>query len=372
MMNQLFITENKSKYMYMIFEYYSLYYKLLEIIIAYFLLGTAKENTSKTWENRDTKRQEEIERYINIHYMKSLSLEEIADEFYISKGYLSKYFTRSFGMSFSVYLKELRLKHAMSDLLYTNKPITQISFDNGFSGSSFFNRAFKEKYQKNPSDIRNEFRRNKNDIKDDKDTHLIHQRLSKLLSDEKGIIVSNISKGKNRFSVLECKPMHQCWNSLINIGSAADILRTDIQSHILILSKYIKFKYARFWAPFSEELLLDVNSKRDNYNFFRFDQVIDNLLDNELKPFIVFEPKLERINEDIDLVIIKAQHETVVNDISSWRSIISAIIKHIVQKYGIEEIETWKFELPYGVYCLKDMATVEGYLELYGIIGYYW
>lgn len=375
LMNQLFAAENKHKYTYMVFEYYSLYYKLLEIIIAYFLLGTTELNTPKTWKNRDTKRHEELERYISIHYMEPLSLEEVADEFYMSKSYLSKYFTRSFGMSFSIYLKELRLKHAMSDLLYTNKPITQISFDNGFSGSSFFNRAFKEKYQKNPSDIRNEFRNKKSDIEDNDDTELVHQRLSKILGDEKGIIVSNISKGTNHFSVLECRPMHQCWNSLINVGSAADILRTDIQSHILILSKYIKFKYARFWAPFSEELLLDVNSRRDNYNFLRFDQVIDSLLDNELKPFIVFEPKLERINEDINSVIIKAQHETVVNDISSWRSIISAMMKHIVQKYGIEEIETWKFELPYGVYYLKNKPSVEGYLQLYetvtDIIGEY-
>lgn len=134
------------------------------------------------------------------------------------------------------------------------------------------------------------------------------------------------------------------------------------------MSKYINFKYARFWGPFSQELLLDVNSKRDNYNFLRLDQVIDSLLENGLKPFIVFEPKLERINEDIDSVIIKAQHETVINDISSWRSIISAMIKHIVQKYGIEEMETWKFELPYGVYCLKDQPSIGGYLQLYDTI----
>lgn len=368
MINQLFAAENVSKYTYMVFESYSLYYKLLEIITAYFLLGTNTHNKSPKWENRAVKRKEEIERYIGIHYMEALSLEEIAEEFYISKTYLSKYFARSFGMPFSVYLKELRLKHAMSDLLYTNKPITQISFDNGFSGSSFFNRAFKEKYQKNPSDIRNEFRENKSEVEIKEDIDLIHNRLSKLLSDERGMIVSSSSEEKNLFSALECEPMNQCWNFLINIGSAADILKTDIQSHILILSKYINFKYARFWGPFSEELLLDVNSKRDNYNFLRFDQVIDSLLENELKPFIVFEPKLERINEDINSVIIKAQHETMINDISSWKSIISAMMKHIVQKYGIEELETWKFELPYGVYYLKEQPSVEGYLQLYGTI----
>ena len=40
-------------------------------------------------------------------------------------------------MSFSAYLRQVRLSHAMSELLYTNKAILQIALDNGFSSISF-------------------------------------------------------------------------------------------------------------------------------------------------------------------------------------------------------------------------------------------
>lgn len=365
LLNKLFADEDDSKYSYLIFEYHALYYKLLETVVAYFLEGNSRCSQMGKSENKDTQRLEEIEKYLNIHYMEMITLEDVSAELFLSKGYLSKYFTRTFGTTFSSYLKELRLKHAMSDLLYTETPITQIALDNGFSGSSFFNRVFKEKYKKNPSEIRSEFHRKRNNIQKNEDTAMIRQRLNRLLETEEGIIVSGVSGRNYCFSVTDRKPIEQCWNSLINIGSAADILRTDIQSHILILSKYTKFKYARFWAPFSEEMLLDVNSNRNNYNFLRLDQTIDSLLENGLKPFMVFEPKLERINENLDSVIIKAQHETVIYEIRSWRRIISAMFAHIVEKYGIEEMEQWKFELPYGVYHLKDRALVNGYMELF-------
>lgn len=365
LMNQLAVSENPEKRTCMIFEYYSLYYKVLEIITSFFLVGTTGQMISKQQDDRNLERCEQIERYIKIHYMEPISLEEMANKFYISKEYFSKYFTNHFGMPFSLYLKQLRLKQAMGDLLYTNKTITQISFDNGFSGSSFFNRAFKEKYQKSPSDIRKEFGENRKDVQNKEDAERIIQRLNKLLSDETGVVVSELSNGDNSFSVINTEPMKQCWKSLVNIGSAADILKTDIQSHILILSKYINFHYARFWNPFSEELLLDTNNEQDNYNFLRFDQVIDTLLSNGLKPFIVFEPKLERINKNIDTVIVKAKHENVIENICSWKSIINATIQHIALKYGIEEMEQWKFELPYEGYQLKNKPAKEGYLQLY-------
>lgn len=364
---QLYVLEDESKYVHMVFDYYSLYYKLMETLITYFMVGNQK-GTAGGAPKRVSERKEAIERYINIHYMEAVTLEAISSELYISTNYLSKFFVQSFGMSFSKYLKELRLRHAMSDLLFTGKSITQISFDNGFSGSSFFNRTFREKYGKSPTEMRKDFQKNKDKVQTKEETEQIHQRLNRLLTGEKKMTVPAASHGKNCFSVSHFEPMEHCWNLLINIGSAADIFRTDIQTHMMILSKHSRFKYARFWAPFSEELLLDINSRENDYNFLRLDRVIDRLLDYGMKPFIVFEPKLERINEDVNTVIIKSRHNMIVDDITKWRNMISAMIRHIVQKYGVEELEQWRFELPYGVYTLRDEAPIDGYMHLFKTI----
>lgn len=364
MLNQLYIEEDKIKYSYLVFESYSLYYKLLETVVAYFIEGgNGHLGQSMDPLNKDLKRKEEIERYLNLNYMEAISLDDISKELFISKGYLSKYFIRCFGMSFSQYLKELRLRHAVIDLQYTKKTITQISFDNGFSSSSFFNRAFREKFKKNPSEIRSELLNESETSIQVENNELIHERLNKWLAGEaqpSGVVEQ---KERTSFSVSESVYSESCWNNVINIGSASDILRTDMQEHIKILSKY--FKYARFWDPFSERMLLDVNGDQENCNFLRLDQVIDSLLDVGMKPFILFEPKLERINSDINSVIIKSEHRTTINDIDSWKKIISALMKHWVQKYGKEELEQWKFELSYGVYRLKDKEPLDSFMELF-------
>ena len=365
-LNQLYVEEDEHKYSYLVFEYYSLYYKLLETLAACFVEGYPALQEQKICSNKNAGRREEIERYLNIHYMEPISLEEVSRELYISKGYLSKYFSQSFGITFSQYLKELRLKHAMSDVLYTDHPITQIAMDNGFSGSSFFNRTFREKFQKNPTEVRSEFLKKSRAYAADEDKEEIQMRVKKLLDKADDPVAGKEQKHRFSFSALSSYPINHCWNSLINIGSASEVLRSDMQSHIMILSKYVR--YARFWDPFSEEMLLDVNSDSGNYNFLRLDQVLDSLISNGMKPFIVFEPKLERVNEGIDSVIIKAVHETDIDDIRSWKNIVTAFIRHIIQKYGIDEIEQWKFELTYGVYQLKGMDPVESYLMLFKVL----
>lgn len=365
-LNQLFVEEDEKKYSYLVFEHYSLYYKLLETIAAYFLEGSLAESRQKDSGYKNTARREEIERYLNVHYMEPVSLDDVSDELFISKGYLSKYFVSCFGITFSRYLKELRLKNAMSDLLYTDKPVTQIAFDDGFSGSSFFNRTFREKYGKSPTEARNEFLKKRGPDTAGGQKKDIHKRLKKLLDLPDEPVPAAGEKREFRFSVKNGQPVTCCWNLLVNIGSASEVLRTDMQQHIMILGRYIR--YARFWDPFSEEMLLDVNNSCGNYNFLRIDQVLDSLLQNGMKPFIVFEPKLERVNEGIDSVIIKAKHKTVIEDIRFWKNIVTAFVRHVMRKYGIEEAEQWKFELTYGVYQVRGMDPVESYLALFQIL----
>lgn len=366
-LDQLYANEQK-KYSYLIFEYYSLYYKLLETMVAYFLNGDSEKTPKGTDWDKNKERRRTIEKYINIHYMEQISLEDIAQEMYLSTGYFSRFFTHCFGMTFSQYLKEIRLKYAMSDLLYTDKPVTQIAMDNGFSGSSFFNRAFRDKFGKNPTEVRNGFRQkdslaNEDDLITKGNETDVHDRVKKLLDMDSTPTVSEEKKQKYKYSTVAVQEFTPCWNSVINVGSAAEVLRTDAQAHIMILSKY--FLYARFWDPFSEEMLLDVNRYQENYNFSRLDQVFDSLLKCGMKPFIVLEPKVERVNEAIDSVIIKTAHNTVIDDIGTWKNIIHSFIRHIIQKYGIEEVGQWKIELTYEVYQLRDMDPKESYIELF-------
>ena len=364
-LNQSYVAQNEDEYSYLIFDYYSQYYKLLETIVSFFLSDHAG-STHQEGKRGNAERMAQIERYLNVHYADAVSLDQIADELFLSKGYLSRFFTQSFGMTFSQYFKELRLRRAMSDLLYTDKPITQVAFDNGFTSSSFFNRSFREKYRKNPSEVRREFTGNETGRQQkDKAKTDLSERVNRLL-DSDGRPIREISREQlYHYSAADSTPMTQIWNYMTNVGSASDLLELDTQEHLSILAKSIHFSYARFWDPFSRELHLGANEFRDKYNFHRLDQVLDSLLAIGIRPFIAFEPKLDRINEQIGTVHIRNAQEKTIQSVEAWTSIVSAFVKHIVQKYGIDEVEQWIFEIPLGIYEIKGMDPIEGYTALF-------
>ena len=64
------------------------------------------------------------------------------------------FFKKNYGMSFADYLTNVRLHHAVDQLLYTDIPITRIVYDNGFSSVALFNKAFKKEYGETPSAVR--------------------------------------------------------------------------------------------------------------------------------------------------------------------------------------------------------------------------
>ena len=62
--------------------------------------------------------------------MEKVSLADIAGALYLSETYFSKYIKQKFGMTFVEYLNEIRIRHAVEDLLYTEHSLTRIAMDN--------------------------------------------------------------------------------------------------------------------------------------------------------------------------------------------------------------------------------------------------
>ena len=58
--------------------------------------------------------------YMEKNYDQMITLEEVANKYFLSTSYLSRYFKQKMGMGFSRYLMNIRLRHSMKDLLYTD------------------------------------------------------------------------------------------------------------------------------------------------------------------------------------------------------------------------------------------------------------
>lgn len=86
----------------------------------------------------------EIVRYINDHYMEELSLHLLADRFYVSPYYLSRFFKEATGFSFVEYVNSVRIKEAKKLLEHTSMKVNQIAGKVGFGSVTHFGRVFKE------------------------------------------------------------------------------------------------------------------------------------------------------------------------------------------------------------------------------------
>lgn len=87
--------------------------------------------------------------YISSHYEESLSLESLADQFYISKYHLSHEFNRQVGTSVHRYIQKKRLLIAR-DLLAQGKKPSEVWSPCGFGDYTGFYRAFKAEYGTTP------------------------------------------------------------------------------------------------------------------------------------------------------------------------------------------------------------------------------
>ena len=140
-------------------EFYSLEYGSRLCAYGQFLqfmvqLNRMALNTRKTQgaEQQLSELTQNVLKYIAEHLAEPLSLDELADRFYVSKYYLSHAFTREVGVSVYRYLMMRRLLLARQ-LLLAGEPAGQVCRSCGFSDYTSFYRAFKSEYGIAPRDF---------------------------------------------------------------------------------------------------------------------------------------------------------------------------------------------------------------------------
>lgn len=89
--------------------------------------------------------------YINEHYVEDLSLDFLANRFFVSKYHLSREFSHLVGCSVHQYIIQKRLDMA-KQMMSAGLPVSEVYQHCGFGDYSNFYRAFKGKYRISPRD----------------------------------------------------------------------------------------------------------------------------------------------------------------------------------------------------------------------------
>jgi len=142
------------------------------------------------------------------------------------------------------------------------------------------------------------------------------------------------------------KPFVHFWEHTVGSGHAPLALRADWQSQLRQCHSELGFRHVRFHALLSEgmETLLCEEDKL-LYSFFNADQVFDFLLSIGMKPFVELSFMPRTLASGSTTVFRYAANVTPPKDYDQWASLISKLATHWIERYGVNEVREWFFEV---------------------------
>lgn len=95
-----------------------------------------------------------IRDYLDEHFTEKISLDALAERFFISKFYLTRVFKEQFGVSINTYLLNKRITKAKQLLRFSNEKLEDIGYRCGLGAPHYFSRVFKQVEGITPSEFR--------------------------------------------------------------------------------------------------------------------------------------------------------------------------------------------------------------------------
>jgi xylan 1,4-beta-xylosidase len=144
-------------------------------------------------------------------------------------------------------------------------------------------------------------------------------------------------------------PFPHYWEQMFGSGRAVLTLRESYRNDIRAVKQVADFRYVRFHAILHDELGVYDLDEHGNpvYNFSYVDQVYDGLLKNEVRPFveISFMPRKLAFNPDALHPFWYKPNVSPPKSMEAWDALITHFIQHLVDRYGINEVANWYFEV---------------------------
>jgi xylan 1,4-beta-xylosidase len=143
-------------------------------------------------------------------------------------------------------------------------------------------------------------------------------------------------------------PLPHFWEQMFGSGRANLSLREDYRIDLRTVKTATDFKYVRFHAILDDENDVYSEDAQGNpvYNFSYVNQIYDGLLQNGVRPYVEISFMPEALAAKLDYQGFR--YKPVVSPPKSyakWDALITAFAQHLVNRYGIDEVSKWYFEV---------------------------
>ncbi len=145
------------------------------------------------------------------------------------------------------------------------------------------------------------------------------------------------------------QPFPHFWETTFGSGRAILSLRESYRRDLRSVKRITAMKYVRFHAILHDEVGLYDEDREGNpaYNFSYVDQIYDGLLEDGVRPFVElsFMPRKLAANPNLLQSFWYKPCVSPPKDWNRWEDLIRRFAQHLVDRYGIEELSRWHFEV---------------------------
>ena len=144
-------------------------------------------------------------------------------------------------------------------------------------------------------------------------------------------------------------PFPHFWEKMFGSERGIVTLRESYRNDLRETKRITGFEYVRFHAIFHDEVGLydEAASGKPLYNFSYVDQIYDGLLENKVRPFIELSFMPKKLTSDPNALhpFWYKQNVAPPKDWDRWAQLIEAFTRHLVERYGEDEVAQWYFEV---------------------------
>lgn len=168
------------------------------------------------------------------------------------------------------------------------------------------------------------------------------------------------------------------WKFCIGSCHAATALREDYRQMLRQCRQELGFRYLRFHGLFQDDMSVLRKSLTGEYvmSFSNIDNIFDFLLSIGMKPFVEIGFMPDCLKSADETIFHYKANVTPPKDEAVWIDLIDCFIKHIIERYGRDEVRQWFFEIWNEPNLGKETGfkggrfwsgTMEDYFRLYTI-----
>ncbi|WP_096439631.1 GH39 family glycosyl hydrolase [Alteribacter populi] len=157
--------------------------------------------------------------------------------------------------------------------------------------------------------------------------------------------MSKVRITQNPVSTLDDK-----WKHCIGTGRLGLALQKEYLDHLTLVQENINFKYIRGHGLFHEDIGIykEVDTPegiKPFYNFTYIDRIFDSFLEMNLRPFVEFGFMPKALASGEQTIFYWEGNITPPANYNKWRNLITTTVQHFIDRYGLEEVIQWPFEV---------------------------